>query len=82
MNKSFAALVMLFGLTLLSFAQEDTEGCKDNPLFTRLSNFYISECSENYNEISLRTSKETTETKEGNLFTITYYFNSETNEKP
>lgn len=58
-----------------SVAQEDATGCKDHSLFTRMSDFYISECSENYNELELRISSDKTETKEGNLYTITYYYN-------
>ena len=82
MKKLNIVLVFLFVFSMNIFAQDDMEGCKEHVLFTRLTNFYISECSENYNEISLRTSSETTETKEGNLFTTVYYFNSESNEKP
>ena len=70
-------LVLLFlGLVLLNpvfaFAEPDAQGCKDHPLFTRLENFYISGCKENYNELQLRTSSNKTETKEGNLFYIYY----------
>ncbi len=73
--------VFLISAACLTFAQNDAEGCKDHPLFTRLSNFYISECSQNYNELTLRMNSEKTENKEGNLFSITYYFNSDAGEK-
>ena len=56
-------------------AQEDAAGCKDHPLLTRLENFYISDCAENYNELQLRTSSSKTETKEGNLFHLYYRYN-------
>jgi outer membrane protein OmpA-like peptidoglycan-associated protein len=46
-----------------------------------MSDFYISECSENYNELSLQMGGEKTETKEGNLFSITYYYNYDTGGK-
>ncbi len=62
-------------LTNFAFAQNDADGCKDHELFTRLENFYISECSENYNELQLRTNISKTETKEGNLFYYYYRFN-------
>jgi OOP family OmpA-OmpF porin len=68
-------------LSIASYAQQDAEGCKDPALFTRFLNFYISECSENYNELTLRTSSEKTETKEGNLISITYYYNFDTGGK-
>ena len=29
-----------------AFAQQDKKGCKDHPLFTRMSNFYINNCEE------------------------------------
>lgn len=29
-----------------AFAQEDEEGCKDHPMFTRMPNFYIENCKE------------------------------------
>lgn len=40
---------ILFCLLALScvhsaFAQEDAEGCKDHPMFSRMPNFYLSEC--------------------------------------
>ncbi len=81
MNKIIIAFAVLISIKSLTFAQNDAEGCKDHPLFTRLSNFYISECSQNYNELTLRINSEKTENKEGNLFTITYYFNSDAGEK-
>jgi OmpA-OmpF porin, OOP family len=58
-----------------SYAQQDAAGCKDPALFARFPNFYISECSENYNELILRTSPVKAESKEGNLLSVTYYYN-------
>ena len=81
MKQILISTLMIIALPLLAIAQTDAEGCKDHPLFTKISNFYISDCSENYNEIKLRTSEEKSETKEGNLVTITYYFNSSSGEK-
>ena len=77
-------LIYCFAILLLHFntyAQQDAEGCKDPALFSRFPNFYISECSENYNELILRISSEKTETKEGNLMTFTYYYNFDTGGK-
>ncbi len=39
----FAAVFLVVGLGSL-LAQEDAEGCKDHPLFTRMPNHYISDC--------------------------------------
>jgi len=34
------------------FAQQDAKGCKDHPLFTRMSNFYINKCqTKEYDEV-------------------------------
>jgi OmpA-OmpF porin, OOP family len=68
MKKIVLILVSAFLLSNMVYAQDDAEGCKDHSLLTRLENFYISGCEENYNELQLRTSINTTETKEGNLF--------------
>jgi OOP family OmpA-OmpF porin len=81
MKKLFYSLLIILLTIFTSLAQQDAEGCKDHPLFTRMSNFYISQCSENYNELTIRISGEKTETKEGNLFAITYYYNYETGGK-
>lgn len=81
MKKVF--LIGLFIVSLLSMAkaQTDVEGCKDHPLLTRLENFYISKCEENFNELELRTSNSKTERKEGNLFYIYYRYNSDSGVK-
>ena len=81
MKRTVIALGAFIIMSCISFAQNDAEGCKDHPLFTRLSNFYITQCSENYNELNLRVSGEKTETKEGNLFSITYYYDFDKGEK-
>ncbi len=81
MKKTFIALGAFIIMSCVSLAQNDAEGCKDHPLFTRLSNFYITACSENYNELELRINSEKTEKKEGNLFSITYYYDFDKGEK-
>lgn len=68
-------------LTSSLFAQEDKSGCKDYPLFNRFPNFYITDCSENFNEMEIRTSPTQVEKKEGNLIIIEYDFNFDTGEK-
>jgi OOP family OmpA-OmpF porin len=81
MKKAVLVLAMLIAMIPVSKAQTDAEGCKDHELFTKFPNFYISGCSNNYNELALRVSAVKEETKEGNLYTITYYFNSDSGEK-
>jgi|WetSurMetagenome_2_1015567.scaffolds.fasta_scaffold11398_2 OmpA-OmpF porin, OOP family len=81
MKKLLLALFVILSTTFISFAQDDAEGCKDHPLFTRLEYFYIGSCSENYNEVEIRTSKDKTEMKEGNLTQIYYRFNFDSGQK-
>lgn len=81
MKKIIISMLFILLIPIIAFAQTDADGCKDHPLFGKFSNFYISGCSENYNELTLRISPEKTETKEGNLFSITYDFNFDSGEK-
>lgn len=69
---------MSFAFSDFINAQDDAAGCKDHPLLTRLENFYISGCEENYNELQIRTSSTKTEAKEGNLFHLYYRYNFDT----
>lgn len=73
--KSVLIISILFTSAGPLIAQEDAEGCKDHNLLSRLENFYISACEENYNELQLRTNNNKTETKGGNLFNIYYRYN-------
>ncbi len=56
----------------------DSEGCKDSPLFTRMPNYYINECSKNYNQLqvpmSMKDGETQFETKEGTLTMINYLY--------
>lgn len=79
-TKSLLLLLILL-VPFCGMAQEDAEGCKDHPLLTRINNFYITGCEENYNEMEIRTSSNKTEMQEGNLFTLYYLFNGESGEK-
>jgi OOP family OmpA-OmpF porin len=75
MKKCISFLMFALTVTIFASAQNDADGCKDHELLTRLENFNISDCSENYNELQLRTSVSKTETKEGNLLYYYYRFN-------
>jgi len=81
MKQTILLHILTLTWSIAAFSQEDKPGCKDPVLFTRFPNFYISDCSENFNELELRTSTSVTEKKEGNLFIIDYIFNSESGEK-
>lgn len=75
MKKCISILLFALAASIFASAQTDADGCKDHEILTRLDNFNISDCSENYNELQLRTSVDKTETKEGNLFSYYYRYN-------
>ena len=76
MRTLFAAAVLMMPLTAL--AQEDEAGCKDHPAVPRYPGFNISACTTNdFNSIEFRTGDETTVTKEGKFWSITYSPTSE-----
>lgn len=53
--------------------QEDTEGCKDHPMFSRMKNFCIYECTSSYDEGEFYLNDSETTTKEGQKTGIEYY---------
>jgi outer membrane protein OmpA-like peptidoglycan-associated protein len=78
MRKSIYTLIMLLLVSLSVYAQEeDKTGCKDSPMFNRMPNTSIVECSSNYDEMEIRLSAETTEKKEGTKTTLQYVYNLE-----
>ena len=52
----------------------DVEGCKDHPFFSRMPNFYITNCSQNFNKLEYYISDENVNAKEGELTVISYSF--------
>lgn len=81
MKQYILLLILIASFSAAALAQEDNQGCKDPEMFTRFPNFYIADCSENFNELELRISSSGTETKEGNLIIIGYRFNFDSGEK-
>ncbi len=78
--KKYAALLSIILLSLFSQAQDespDAPGCKDSPMFTRMPNTVISECSSNYDEMSIRIAKDNDVTKEGTKTRIQYTYSLE-----
>lgn len=82
MNTFLLRTILFIVFVTTIYAQEDDPGCKDHNLLTRLNNFYLVSCEENFNELELRIDNNKTEIKEGNLFSLSYVFNSEAGEKP
>lgn len=82
MKKIISVFILSFILSVSSFAQQDAEGCKDHVLFTRLSNFRIEECSENFNALDFQTGNSNKKQNiEGNITTLRYVFNTENGKK-
>jgi OOP family OmpA-OmpF porin len=48
----FGVVLAMFLMAGFAFAQQDTKGCKDHPLFTRMPNTYLKECK--YTEFDAR----------------------------
>lgn len=65
----------------ISFAQTDAEDCKDHPLFNRMSNYVIDNCSQNFDAIELPVSDEKTQHVEGTITKIRYVFNEDSKQK-
>jgi outer membrane protein OmpA-like peptidoglycan-associated protein len=80
MKRIILLIAVLIIIPNISKAQ-DTEGCKDHPLLTRFPNFYIDQCTSNFNELELRMKLDKKETKEGNLTKLFYRFNGEASVK-
>ena len=69
-----SVLIILFVSVSLGIAQEeDAEGCKDHPMFTRMKNFYITNCESNFDEAEFTISDYDTKTIEGQKTMIDYY---------
>jgi outer membrane protein OmpA-like peptidoglycan-associated protein len=66
-----------------AFSQQDSDGCKDSPMFpTRMLNYFISECASNFDEanFNLAAGGEKTVRKEGTKTMVHYQFNPESNQ--
>lgn len=78
--------VMALVLIVVSFcgvkAQEDAQGCKDHPMFNRMPDFLISQCSENFASLDVIIGKESkSQAEEGTRTYIDYRFNTESQHK-
>jgi len=70
----FTVLFLIsLSLTNLCLAQEeDAENCKDHPMFTRLKNFYITDCESNFDAVEFYIGDDKTQTVEGQKTRIDY----------
>jgi len=71
MKKLFLSLTLLL-ISLSTVFAQDADGCKDHPLLTRMPDFIISECEQNFKELDFYTPDGADIKIEGNLTRITY----------
>ena len=83
MKKSILCFLITACVSASAFAQQDYEDCKDSPMFPkRLTNYFISECTKNFNEAEFVLSENgNTIRKEGTMTMIRYDFNEEANKQ-
>lgn len=66
-----AGLMLAFGTAM---PQEDAQGCKDHPLFSRMPNFYIESCeTKEFDSYEFKMADENTVTVEGAKTYLCYY---------
>lgn len=71
--KKIGGIILCFILASPLSAQEDREGCKDHPMFTRMNNFYIGSCRESqFDQIEFRDEKGRDIKVEGKLNYLEY----------
>ena len=78
MKLTFWLAVFCISLSFHSNAQTsemDMEGCNDHPMFSRMPNFYLYDCSENFAALELRVREDSVQRHEGNQVYIEYRFN-------
>jgi len=68
-----ATFALITFAATFAFAQEDQSSCKDHVFFNRMPNFYLSDCSENFNEFEVVVGNSKKQTIEGAILTNTYY---------
>jgi outer membrane protein OmpA-like peptidoglycan-associated protein len=72
--KKFIVIVVILFICSNPLHTQDAEGCKDHPLFSRMPNYYILDCSQNFAKLEYYISDGVTDTKEGNLTIISYNY--------
>ena len=59
------------------FAQQDAEGCKDHPMFSRMPAYYLYDCSSNFASLDVFFAANNVQQHEGTRTKIDYRYNSE-----
>jgi len=73
MKKLILSIAVMF-LCITTIIAQDAEGCKDYPLFSRMPNFIIFECSQQFDKLEYYDSNGEIASKEGELTSISYSF--------
>lgn len=71
-NFIIAFIVMLISIT--SIVAQDADGCKEHPFFSRMPNFFISDCSQKFDKLDYYDANGEIASKEGELTIISYSF--------
>jgi OmpA-OmpF porin, OOP family len=77
MLRSSLTLLVSLALSTPCFAQEDVPGCKDHPMFNRMPNTFIQECTQNFDQVAIPVSMEPAKPLEGTKTFIEYVYNTE-----
>ncbi|MFH1160929.1 MAG: OmpA family protein [bacterium] len=76
MKKLILSISFLAASIVSGFSQDDAEGCKDHAILTRMPTYFISSCSNSYNEVEVVTGsadgEQIRKTIEGNVSSIEY----------
>jgi outer membrane protein OmpA-like peptidoglycan-associated protein len=79
MKKVVFLFLAVFTVQFLFAQAEDAEGCKDHPMFTRMPNFKLYQCQENFASLELYLGEEKKEEHEGTRTHLKYLFNNQEN---
>ncbi len=80
--RSVVSLMLFLLFSTMLHAQNDADGCKDHPLFNRMPNTYINECSQNFNEMDIHIGEGKQVKKEGTKTHINYTYDNEKSGTP
>jgi len=76
MKKIVGLFLLMFTGIIPLVAQEDSEGCKDPTLFSRMSGFHIYRCEDiQFDKYEFRISDDKTQVVEGHRLYLNYYLN-------
>lgn len=76
MKKTTLSITLML-ISIISVFSQDAEGCSDHPLFNRMPNYTIRECSKNFGVTDLVMSDGNSKTIEGYKTSVTYEFNTD-----